>query len=218
MATARTRVRGVAIAAARAFTLMEILIAMALVSVLALAIAVALGASLTAYSTTSETASMQTSGRLVMQKTMTLIRNASLHDAYDPDNPALTLVQPTAPNHPLQTVGIQMQASTGGLVRIWWAANSTYPDDDLGDLWYRQGTQTPQTLIERVRCLRTSGGAPYVFTLASRTSDGGLLLARATLDLTLERDAATTTAIEDARARVDALRLVASTMPRKNTD
>jgi prepilin-type N-terminal cleavage/methylation domain-containing protein len=200
------------------FTLIEILIAISITAVLALAVAVAIGASLTAYTTTSEMASMQTSSRLVMQKTMTMIRNASLHDAYDPADGTVTLLQPTDADHPLQTVGVQMQLSDGNLVKIWWAVNDDYADSDLGDLWYQQNTSTSQTLIERVRCLRANGGDPYVFTLASRTSDTGLLLARATLDLTVERDAATTTSMEQARAGVGAMRVVSSTMPRKNTD
>jgi len=208
-----TRRRG-----ARAFTLVELLIAVTITAVLALAVAVALGASMSAYSTSSEMASMQTSGRLVMQKTMSMIRNASLHDAYDPDNGALTLVSPTASNHPLQTVGITMQLPGGDNVRIWWAANSTYPDPDLGDLWYQQNTSTAQPLIERVRCQRNASNDPYVFTLASRTSDLGLLLARATLDLALERDGETTTQLEQARASLSGMRLVGSTMPRKNID
>ena len=201
-----------------AFTLIEILISIAITAVLALAVAVAIGASLTAYTTSSEMASMQTSSRLVMQKTMAMIRNASLHDAYDPSDGSVTLLQPTDTDHPLQTVGIQMQLADGNLVKIWWVVNDDYSDGDLGDLWYQQNTSTAQTLIERVRCLRTNGGDAYVFTLASRTSDTGLLLSRATLDLTVERDAATTTSMEQARAGVGAMRVVSSTMPRKNTD
>jgi len=215
----RRRLREFPLAAnGRGFTLIEILIAMSITAVLALAVAVALGASLSAYSTSSETASMQTSGRLVMQKTMTMIRGASLHDAYDPADPALTLVSPNASNHPLQTVGIEMQLPGGDTVRIWWAANNAYGDADLGDLWYQQNSAAAQTLIERVRCQRGPTNQPYLFTLASRTSDVGLLLARATMDLTLERDAETTTGLEEARAGVGALRVIGSTMPRKNTD
>jgi len=201
-----------------AFTLVEMLIAMSITAVLGLAVAVATSASLSAYSTSSETASMQTSGRLVMQKTMAMIRSASLHDAYDPANGSLTLVAPTAASHPLQTVGIQMQLPAGDVVKIWWAANNSYGDNDLGDLWYQANSDTAQPLIERVRCLRNASNAAYVFTLASRTSDAGLLLSRATLDLTMERDGETTTDLEQARAGVGAMRLVSSTMPRKNTD
>ncbi len=200
------------------FTLVEMLLSISIVGVLGVAMVAAIDASLMAYGTSSESASMQTSGRLIMQRTMAMIRNASLHDAHDPADAGKTLVLPSDVNHPVRSVGIQMVNDAGHTVRIWWAVNDAYQDADLGDLWYEQDGGTPQSLVERVRCQRDASDDPYVFTLASRTSDAGLLLARATLDLALQRNPDSATDLEAAAGKLGELRLVRSTMPRRHLD
>jgi prepilin-type N-terminal cleavage/methylation domain-containing protein len=200
------------------FTVVEMLLAIAIVGILAAALVAAINASFMAYSTSTETASMQTAGRLVMQRTLNMIRTSSLHDAYDPGDPNKTLLKPTDNDHPLKTIGIQMVTDAGPTVKIWWALNGAYGDDDLGDLWYQQDSQTPQALIERVACQRSWQNDPYVFTLASRTSTSGLLLARATLDLDIHRDPAAVTGLEAAASKTGGIRLIGSTMPRRNLD
>jgi len=197
------------------FTLIEMLIALAIAAVLGVALMAALSAGLRAYATSTEMSGAQTSARLVMQRAMAMIRTSSLHDAYDPDDGTLTLIQPGTP---LRTVGIEMQLPDQRVVRLWWAVNDAYGNADLGDLWYEQVGQEPQPVIERVWCRRDAADEPFIFTLTSRESDAGLLLARATLDLTLGRDPAATTDLEQAAAAVGELRLVGSAMPRKNLD
>ena len=202
------------------FTLIEVILTSLIIGVLGAALVSALNVSLMAFGTSSAQASMQTSGRLVMSRTMRMIRNASLHDAYDPSDSALTLVSPTSPSHPLNSVGIQFIQDDGKTIYIWWAVKTLYGDADLGDLWIRENSDTPQILIERVRCQR-EGTRPYVFTLSSRSSDGGLLLDRATLALEIQAPGAdddTATGLEKATAKTNALRLVSSTMPRRNLD
>lgn len=202
----------------RGFTLIEMLLALSITAVLALAVSVALSASLSAYSTSSQAASMQTTGRLIMQRAMTMIRTATLHDAYDPSNPSVTLLNPADPNHPLHCVGIQMQMSDGSTVRIWWQVNSDYHNADLGDLMYQKVGDDAAVLAEQVRCLRGAADQPYIFTLASRTSDTGLMLSRATLDLILEPEGVAQTSIEKAKAANAELHLIGSTMPRRNLE
>jgi len=200
------------------FTLVEVILSIGIVGVLGIALVAAIDASFMAYSTSGESASMQMTGRVVSSRTMNMIRNASLHDAYDPASPSTTLLLPTDANHPLQTVGVQMMTDAGVTVRMWWQVNASYGNANLGDLMYQENAGTAQVLLSRVTCQRTASNAPYLFTLASRTSDAGLLLARATLDLQVQRDPETTTGLEQASGKPGALRIVNSAMPRRNLD
>jgi hypothetical protein len=200
------------------YSLIELLPALIIAAVLGLAIAAATSASFHAYGTSMEEANMQNSGRMVLNRVMTLIRTSALHDAYDPDNLALTLVPPSDSNHPLETVGIAFQTPEGQVMRIWWQENTTYGAQNAGDVMLDVNGGAAAVLIGRVTAQTTVSGEPYIFTLASRNSDAGLLLLRATLDLQIEPDPATVTPLEDATGAVAPLRLVASTTPRKNID
>ncbi|MFA7235901.1 MAG: prepilin-type N-terminal cleavage/methylation domain-containing protein [Phycisphaeraceae bacterium] len=200
----------------RGFTLVEMLLALAITAVLALAVSAALSASLSAYSTSAQAASMQTTGRLVMQRVLNMIRVASLHDAFDPNDAGVTLLDPADANHPLHSVGIAMRMPDGSTVRIWWQVNAAYGNADLGDMMYQKVGDAAATLVEQARCLRDANNAAYVFTLASRTSDTGLMLSRATLDLVIEPEGVAGTSIESARGANGELHLIGSTMPRRN--
>jgi len=197
-------------------SLVEALVALAIIASLLTAITVALNASFHAYATASETASTQTGSRMVMHRLIGMIRTARLHDAYDPGDGSVTLALPSQP--PVQSVGVQMIDPAGQLLKIWWAVNAPYGDADLGDLWYQIDSSQSAPLLERVRIQRTGQGDPYVFTLASRSEDGGLLLSRATVDLTVEPGADATLALETVKSRSNAVRLVASTVPRRNIE
>ena len=204
----------------RGFTLVEVLVALAISAVLATAIAAAVHAGFMAYATSTASASAQTSARLVMQRTLAAIRRSTLHDAYDPDNASLTLLPPSSAGHPLKCVGIQMMLPDGSEMRLWWKVNNAYGDADLGDIWYDDPnwtSQEPVVMLKGVRCQR-NGSAPYIFTLGSRVSEGGLLLSRATLDLTVEPDAEALTSMEKAKAATSPVRLVGSAMPRKSLE
>jgi hypothetical protein len=152
-----------------------------------------------------------------MQRLMAMIRTGALHDAYDPDDDDATLQPPT--DGPLYCVGIQLFDFNGNLIRVWWQINASYNEANLGDLWYTQGSSEPAPLLERVTAqLTPEDEEPYIFALTSRYSDGGLLLSRATVDLTVEPGADATLMLEDAQGAAPPVRLVASTMPRKNLD
>lgn len=195
-------------------SIVELLIALALSALLLTALAVALNASFHAYATAAESASTQSSSRMVMQRMLSMIRNGTLHDAYDPNDAAVSLASPSEP--PVKSVGIQMVSPHEELLRVWWQANTSYSDSSLGDLMYAVDGQTPQPLLERVRASKTSNGNPYVFSMASRSSENGLLLSRATIDLEVEPGADATLALESARGASEAVRLVGSAMPRRN--
>jgi hypothetical protein len=197
-------------------SIVELLLALVISAVLLVAIAAALNTTFHAYATAAESASTQSSARLVMQRLMTMIRSGVLHDAYDPDDESVTLADPTQPA--VRSVGIEMFDLEGQLVRVWWAANASYGDADVGDLRYALGSGVPGPLLERVRVLRTDDGEPYIFTLASRSSSTGLLLLRATVDLSVEPGADATLALESVRGASGVVRLVGSTMPRRNLE
>jgi hypothetical protein len=199
------------------FTVIELLLAVAITSLLGLAIAAGLSASMMAYGTTSQSAAVSGDARRAVNQALAMIRTSRLHDAYDPDQPGLTLVSPGHANDPLPTVGVMMQRPDGTQIRIWWAADDAYGQAMLGDLWVQQGAATPQPLVRRVRA-QGSAGSPHVFTLASRTSDEGLLLARATLEIVVEPDATNSLAIESAAGRTAPVHLIRSVVPRANLD
>jgi hypothetical protein len=197
-------------------SIVEMLIALSISAVLLIAVTAAIDVSFYAYASAAESASTQSASRLVMQRLITMIRTTTLHDAYDPADPAVTLADPSQP--PVQCVGLEMVDSEWRLTKVWWAVNAAYADADLGDLWYQLEANAGQPMLEQVRIQRTSGGLPYLFTLSSRMSDSGLLLHRATVDLTVEAGADATLALEAYQGAADPVRLIASTVPRKTLD
>lgn len=208
-ATSRRRAAGLSI--------VETLVSLALAGVLMAAIMVALDVSFHAYATAAETASTSSSSRLVMQRLMGMIRSGALHDAYDPDDADVSLEDPSV--GPIHTVGIQLYDYQGNLVRVWWTRPDGGLATDPGTLWYTQGASTPAPLLEGVVAqIDADTTEPYLFTLQSRASEGGLLLSRATVDLTVEPGADATLSLEAHQGAGSAVRLVASTAPRKNID
>ncbi len=204
---------------ASGMTLVELLLALVIAATLSAAMALSVHASFQAYATTAESASTQTATRLTLRRVLKMIRGSELHDAYDPDDGTVTLLVPGSTGYPLQTVGIQMRLVNGREVRMWWAENASYGDEDLGDLFYEDVTSssTAQTLLPRVRCQRTEANDPYLFTLGTRLADEGLLLMRATLDLTVEPDPEQLMGMETGGA-LEQVRMVGSTMPRRTLD
>lgn len=195
-------------------SIVELLVSLVICALLLTAITVALNASFHAYATAAESASTQSSTRLVTQRLLSMIRSGDVHDAYDPDDATVTLALPSLP--PVQSVGIQLITNDGELLRVWWKANAAYGDADLGDLMYSLDASAAQPLLEQVWAQRTASDDPYVFTLTSRSSDDGLLLSRATMDLAVEPGADATLALESARGASSTVRLVGSTMPRRH--
>lgn len=205
---------------AAGMTLIELLLALAITAVLSVALAMSVHASFMAYATTAESASTQSATRLTLRRVLKMVRGSELHDAYDPGDGTKTLLAPGSAGYPLQTVGLQMQLVDGREVRLWWAVNDAYGDADLGDLFYEDVTANSgeQVLLPRVRCRRTATDGPYLFTLATRIADEGLLLMRATVDLAVEPDPEQSLGMEKAKAATTAVRMVGSTMPRRTLE
>lgn len=203
----------------RGYTLIEVMIALSVAGLVLTGALTALRAGLIAYGTSTEDAGRQASARLVMQRTLAMIRTARLHDPYDPSQPGLQLLDPDHANHPLRAVGIRLQTNDGHEVRVWWQANNGYGDADLGDLMMADvTTNQTEVVMQRVRCRRTESDEPFIFTLVSRTSPDGLLLARATFHLFAERDPDATTTLEQNTSSGTAIQMVSSTAPRQNLE
>lgn len=202
------------IRAASGFTMIEVLISLVISAVLITALTLTLHASLQAYATAAQSASTRSAARLVSQQLVSMIRTADLHDAFDPDDPQVSLDLPSV--GPVQSVGIAMMNSAGDTIRVYWQSNDSYDSEDVGDLMYRKNDEDPQLLLTLAKCRLDENNDPYVFTLASRQSDGGLLLNSATIDLTVYPDSDSTLSVENAKGRVAPVRLVGSTIPRRS--
>ncbi len=210
----------------RGYTLVELLLALSLTALIGAGIAAALNASFIAYASASEMAGTQMSSRMVMNKMMSMIRRSTAHDAYDPNDNTVTLLTPSAANYPLKTVGIQMILPDESRFCAWWAVNGTYNDASTGDLWYQNMdasgnlTGTASMMLPRAKCQWTTDtpATPYVFTLGSRISDTGLLLTRATLNLSVQPDPAAILNIQQAKGTDTDIHLISSPMPRKTID
>ncbi|MEX2671873.1 MAG: prepilin-type N-terminal cleavage/methylation domain-containing protein [Phycisphaeraceae bacterium] len=198
----------------RGISIMEMLIALAISAMLLTAVTVALNASFYAYASAAESASTHSSVRLVIQRAMRVIRTsaADKFDAYDPSGTVALEA-----NTVVRTVGLEMENEVGRRVYIWWEANENYESALLGDLWYREDDMTAQPLLERVEA-RVHDEKAYVFALRFRQSAAGLLLSRATLDLSVQPGADATLSLESSQGKSAPVRLVASAMPRRNLD
>ena len=110
----------------------------------------------------------------------------------------------------------QMLSAKGQLLKAYWQFNAAHGNPDLGDLWYQVDANDPELLLEMARCQRNTGNQPYIFTLSSVESGGGLLLHRATVDIAANPGSDATLSLESARGASDEVRLIGSAMPRKN--
>lgn len=198
------------------YTLIEVMIALSMMAFILVGALTALRAGLIAYGTSTEDAGRQASARMVMQRTMAMIRTARLHDPFDPAQPNLELPEPETP---MRTVGIRFRNREDHEIRIWWQVNAAYGDADLGDLHLADvDANQSEVVMRRVQCRRDGGGNPFVFTLASRRSEAGKLLARATFQLFAARDPQAMTALEQNTSAGASIELVGSTAPRQNID
>lgn len=192
----------------RAFSIVEMLIALTITATLLTATLTALDTSYKAYKVTTEGASTNVVTRLVMQRTMTMIRTGQNFGPYPLDvlDPAL---------NPLTSTFIEFETRNDGagnsqVVRI---ERREQPDPRLGpfELWYVQtdfvsGVQ--QAPNERPLI---TGVTEARFTLEY---DVGPRLRRATVDLTVKandyQDAAFYSALE-----APTIRLVSTVQPRR---
>ncbi len=195
--------------AARAFSLIELIIALTITAMLLTATMVAIDASFQAYAAAAESASTQTTTRLVTHRLLSLIRTSSAHgpllaeaaytDGAGVNWPAVTLDGDTITSHYLELVDAK-----GDLIRIEYRAGEE-------ELWISRTPlvgmpQPSQPLLGGVK-------AASFFAKRRYDRDGVLVLERASVDLLVEAD--DDSSLEMETASITQIRIIASTMPRR---
>ncbi len=189
----------------RGLSLIELLISLAITAVLLTATMVAIDASFMAYASAAEQASTQTASRLVVHRLLAYIRTGTAHGPLTPDpnaDPPVTLDGDTISSNYLELID-----PNGKLIRVEYNAEEQTLYGTISDM--DGDNATTQPLLTGVTACAFS---------ANRRLDanGVLVLNRATMDLTVVPNADTSTTIE--RGPGTAVRLIASTMPRKLDD
>jgi len=185
----------------RGLSILELLLALAITSMLLTAAAAAIAASFRAYGDAVEQASTQVAVRMVSQRLLGLIRTSTAHGPLAPDAGAEPPV--TLDGQDLTSNYIELLDPNGRVLRCEYRA-------DNEELWL---IMDPGETDEQAQPL-ISGVTGAEFVLRRRLNDDGLWeLERCTIDMTVQPDEDATLALENGPAQ--AIRLVASTMPRK---
>ena len=188
---------------AAGLSLVELLISLAITAILLTATMVAVDASFYAYASAAEQASTQTAARMVTHRVMSLIRTSTLHGPVElpnPNtNPPVTLNGDTVTSHFIELVDTKSD-----LLRVEYDADQQTLFLTVSDL-NGLNAQTQPIL---------TGVTNAQFSLVRRLNEDNLfVLSRATFDITALPAADTTLDIEQGPAQ--AVRYIASTMPRK---
>ncbi|MEO0477717.1 MAG: prepilin-type N-terminal cleavage/methylation domain-containing protein [Planctomycetota bacterium] len=182
-------------------SLVEMLISLAITAMLLTATMVAIDASFQAYAAAAESASTQTSTRLVTHRLLSLMRTSTAH------GPLLPETNVTLSGTTLTSYYIELIDPDGNLIRLEY--------DDVDDMLYVTVTPFGGSVATREPLL--GGVTQCDFKLTRRLDDDGVwILDRGSIDFTVEPDADTSLAIEGDAA--EPMRVIASTMPRKLED
>ncbi|MEM9413861.1 MAG: prepilin-type N-terminal cleavage/methylation domain-containing protein [Planctomycetota bacterium] len=184
-------------------SLVEMLISLTITAMLLTAVMVALDASFQAYAAAAESASTQTTTRLIVHRTLTLVRTSTAHGPLVPDSsttPPVTLDGiRTINSHYLDLVNPK-----GDLIRLEYRAAEEMIYVSVTP--YGGSVTTTEPLLGGVTACQ--------FVLTRRLDDDGVwVMERGSMDFTVMPDADTSLAIEG--DGTPPVRVVASTMPRK---
>jgi len=183
-------------------SLVEMLVSLAITAMLLTATMVAIDTSFRAYAAAAESASTQTTTRLVVHKLLTLIRTSTAHGPLQADGsttPPVTLTGRTIDSHYMELVNAQ-----GDLIRLEYRANEQMIYVTVTP--FGGSVATTEPLL--------GGVSECSFVLTRRLDDAGVwVLERGSLDFTVVAD-------DDASLQLEGhssppMRVVASTMPRK---
>lgn len=185
----------------RGLSLVEMLISLAITAMLLTATMVAIDASFRAYAAAAESASTQTSTRLVVHRLLHLMRTSTAHGPLQPETDV------TLSGFTLTSPYIELLDPDGNLVRLDY--------DSTDETLYVTITPFGGSVATREPLL--GGVTQCEFSLIRRLDDDGVwILDRGSIDFTVEPDEDASLAIEgDAAAP---MRVIASTMPRKLED
>lgn len=186
-------------------SLVEMLISLAVTAMLLTATMVAINASFMAYASAAESASTQTTTRLVVHRLLTLVRTSTAHGPLLPDSSADPPV--TLSGFQLTSNYIDLMDPKGDLIRL------TYDEDD--EMIYV--TVTPYGVATATTEPLLGGVTECTFYIQRRLDDDGVwVLDRGTVDFTVQPDSDTSLELES--GGTPPVRVVASTMPRKLGD
>lgn len=180
-------------------SLIEMIVALAISAMLLTATAVAIDTSFTAYAIAAESASTQTSTRMVVNRLLTLVRTSTAHGPMLADTGAGVTVADDIVTSPFLIV----QEADGDFITISWdsVTQQMTLTRDPGT-----GTITTQPIL--------GGVSSCEFTLLRRRDNNGTwVLERASIDFTVEADDDASLDIEV--ANIPAVRVIASTKPRR---
>lgn len=183
-------------------SLVEMLISLAVTAMLLTAVMVAINASFIAYAAAAESASTQTSTRLVVHRLLSLIRTSTAHGPLLPDSSASPPV--TISGFTLTSNYIDLVDPKGDLIRL------TYEEDEemiyVTVTPYGAATATTEPLL--------GGVTDCTFYIQRRLDDDGVwVLDRGTVDFSVQPDADSSLELES--GGTPPVRVIASTMPRK---
>lgn len=182
-------------------SLVEMLISLAITALLLTATVVAIDASFRAYAAAAESASTQTSTRLVVHRLLSLMRTSTAHGPLLPESGV------TLSGNTLTSPYIELLDPDGNLIRLEYVA--------ADEMLYVTVTPFGGSVATREPLL--GGVTQCSFSLIRRLDDDGVwVLDRGSIDFTVEPDADTSLAIEGDAA--EPMRVIASTMPRKLED
>lgn len=186
-------------------SLVEMLISLAITALLLTATMVAIDASFRAYAAAAESASTQTSTRLVVHRLLSLMRTSTAHGPLLPDYAADPPVD--LDGYTLTSNYVELLDPDGNLIRLEYEAaeNMLYV------------TVTPFGAATTTREPLLGGVTVCEFKLIRRLDDDGVwVLERGTIDFTVVPDADASLSIESDSG--EPMRVIASTMPRKLED
>lgn len=186
----------------RGLSLIEMLVALAISAMLLTATAVAIDTSFTAYAIAAESASTQTSTRMVVNRLLTLVRTSTAHGPMLADSAAGVTVS----NDIVTSPYLELQEADGDFITISWdsVTQEMSLTHDPGT-----GTITTQPIL--------GGVTDCEFTLLRRRDNSGTwVLERASIDFTVEADDDASLDIEV--ANIPEVRVIASTKPRRVGD
>ena len=204
----------------RGLSLVETLISLAITAMLLTATMVAIDASFHAYAVAAESASTQTSTRLVTHRLLSLLRTSTAHGPLAPDaspsfDPGIVALfpPPADPGDPpaitlsgadLTSHYVELVDASNNLVRVEYVASERMLYVVVTPL--DGGAVTVEPLL--------SGVAACEFHVRRRRDKSGVwVLERASMDMSVEADRDTSLPMESANTLP--IRVIASTMPRK---
>lgn len=179
-------------------SLIEMLISLAITAMLLTATMVAIDASFQAYAVAAESASTQTSTRLVTNRLMTLVRTSIAHGPMQED----VLSGVTISGNVITSPYLELIDSNGDLITISY-------DSTLQQLQLTRDNGTPPVLTQPI----LGGVTACEFTLRRRLDDGPWVLERGSIDFTVQPDDDASLELES--GNIPPVRVIASTMPRR---